>query len=85
MEIFFWLVSAASIVGVILNIQKKRASFLIWIGTNASWAVIDFARGIPQQGVLFVVYAFLAVWGWFSWQHAAPVGRKRLDTPGDLG
>lgn len=62
-----WILTAASIVGVILNIQKRRSSFAIWMGTNASWAAIDFGAGIPAQGVLFSVYFVLAVWGFWAW------------------
>ena len=37
-----WIITALSIAGVILNIQKKRICFVIWLFTNASWCIYDF-------------------------------------------
>lgn len=67
-DLFLWLLTALSIAGVVLNVLKNRNGFLIWMFTNASWAVIDFSKGIPQQGCLFVVYFCLAVWGYKTWK-----------------
>ena len=63
-----WLLTCASIVGVILNIQKKRSSFLVWMGTNSAWAAIDFSMGIPAQGVLFSIYFALSALGYVAWK-----------------
>lgn len=63
-----WVLTAGAITGVILNIKKKRSCFYIWAVTNASWAVIDFYKGIPAQGVLFSVYFVLAIWGIYEWK-----------------
>lgn len=57
-----------ALVGVILNIKKKKACFYIWLFTNTAWAVVDFYKGIPAQGVLFSVYAVLAIWGILEWK-----------------
>ena len=37
-----WMLTAASLVGVVLNIKKNKACFAIWAVTNAAWAVIDY-------------------------------------------
>lgn len=63
-----YILTILSLIGVILNIHKKRASFLIWIASNTCWAAIDFRAGLPAQGWLFVIYACLAVWGFFAWK-----------------
>ncbi|MCP3924902.1 MAG: nicotinamide mononucleotide transporter [Desulfobacterales bacterium] len=63
------LLTILAIVGVILNIKKKKACFYIWTITNASWCVIDFYKDIPMQGVLFLIYTGLAVWGIFEWNN----------------
>jgi hypothetical protein len=65
--IFTWLLTGLSICGVVFNIQKKRSGFAIWIFTNGTWAFVDFYKGIPSQGCLFLVYFVLAIWGWFHW------------------
>jgi nicotinamide riboside transporter PnuC len=63
-----WILTAVSLIGVVLNIQKKRSCFLLWAASNSAWAMIDFKKDIPAQGWLFVIYVALAVWGWFSWR-----------------
>ncbi len=68
---FYWIVAAFSLVGVVLNVYKKRLCFVIWAGTNFAWMVIDFKEGIPAQGVLMGLYFGLALWGLWRW------GRKR--------
>jgi nicotinamide riboside transporter PnuC len=62
-----WALTAISLVGVILNVQRKRSCFAFWIVSNAGWAIIDFNAGLPEQGVLFVIYFGLAVWGYVRW------------------
>ena len=62
-----WALTAISIIGVILNIKKKRLGFVFWIFANGAWAVVNFKAGIPEQGFLFVVYLALAIYGYFAW------------------
>jgi nicotinamide riboside transporter PnuC len=63
-----WFLAAASLVGVVLNIRKRRACFALWTGTNATWAVVDWHAGLHAQAALMAVYAGLAVWGWIAWR-----------------
>lgn len=67
MIVFTWVVTVFSVIGVILNIQKKRACFYIWAVTNASWAIVDALEGIYAQSCLFTVYFCLAIWGIKKW------------------
>ena len=64
---FYWILTALSLWGVILNIHKRRAGFAVWIGTNAAWGVIDWRAGLYAQSVLFAVYFVLAMWGYWNW------------------
>ena len=66
--IFTAVLTVLALVGVILNIKRKRACFYTWLFTNASWAVVDFYKGIPAQGLLFTIYTALAVWGILEWK-----------------
>lgn len=66
--VFTTILTAFALLGVVLNIKKKRCCFWIWLVTNASWAVIDFYKGIPAQGVLFTIYTGLAVYGLIEWK-----------------
>ena len=65
---FTAILTILALIGVVLNIKKKAACFYIWLFTNASWAVIDFYKGIPMQGVLFTIYTGLAVYGILEWR-----------------
>lgn len=71
-----WLLTILSIIGVILNLKKKRSGFLFWIATNGAWAIVNFAKGIPEQGVLFTVYLVLAIWGYLEWGKNAKITNK---------
>lgn len=62
-----WFITALSLTGVILNIKRKRAGFLVWMVTNSAWAVYDYQIGAYAQSALFAVYLGLAVWGWMEW------------------
>ena len=62
------LLTVLAIVGVVLNIHKKRLCFYIQFVTNSFWAVIDFYKGIPMQGLLFVIYTGLALYGIVKWK-----------------
>ena len=61
------ILTALSLLGVVLNIKKHVACFYIWTFTNASWSIIDFYSGIPAQGFLFLIYTGLAVYGVLEW------------------
>jgi len=67
MEIMMWALAVLSITGVVLNVNKSPAGFAVWMFTNACWAVIDFRKRLYAQSFLFIVYFFLALWGFFSW------------------
>ena len=68
MAYWMWLLAGASLVGVILNIKKKKVCFLIWMFTNATWAIIDFRTGLIAQSFLFCIYTILAIWGFWEWR-----------------
>ena len=63
-----WMLTAASLIGVVLTIQKNKACFAIWAVTNAAWAVIDYTAGLTAQAALFAVYFCLAIWGLVEWR-----------------
>lgn len=62
-----WLLTTASLVGVWLNIKKRRSCFAIWAVTNGAWAAVDYHHGLYAQSALFGVYFLLAVWGLIEW------------------
>ncbi len=62
-----WIVTFASIIGVVANIKKKTWCFAVWLCTNAAWMVYDFSIGAYAQSFLFFVYVILAIWGLIEW------------------
>lgn len=71
-EAFKWLIAAASIVGVVLNIRRMRSCFYVWAGTNAAWTAIDVYHGVWAQAALQAVYFGLAIWGIVAWKEKKP-------------
>lgn len=65
---FMWAVTAASLIGVVANIKRKRWCFGVWFCTNSLWALYDFTIGAYAQSALFAVYVALAVWGLWEWK-----------------
>jgi nicotinamide riboside transporter PnuC len=78
-----WVLTALSIVGVILNTRQDRRCFYIWIVTNSCWAAVDFYQGLPAQGTMFLLYLALSVWGLYQWRHkGAPVVCRQCGAEG---
>lgn len=67
-DLFTGLLTLLALAGVVLNIKKNIICFYIWLFTNSMWAVVDFIKGIPAQGVLFTIYTGLAVYGIYEWR-----------------
>ena len=67
-QIISWTLTIAALIGVVLNIKRKRICFHIWMVTNAGWALVDLSRGIYAQAFLFFIYFLLAIWGIFAWK-----------------
>lgn len=62
-----WIITALSLLGVVLNIKKHKSCFVVWGFTNAAWCIYDFRIGAIEQATLFFVYFCLAIWGLIEW------------------
>jgi nicotinamide riboside transporter PnuC len=62
-----WVVTGLSLIGVVLNIYKRKECFLIWAVTNFAWMVYDWQIKAYEQATLFGVYFILAIWGLVKW------------------
>ncbi len=67
-NIFTWLLTGISIIGVIANIKKHRICFYLWTITNISWMFYDYSIEAYAQAALFAVYAGLSIWGIIAWK-----------------
>ena len=72
----YWLTSLAALLGVWLNIHGRASCFLIWMGTNAIWAVADWQHGLPAQSALQAVYWGLSVYGYITWRRTPRPARE---------
>ena len=63
-----WFITIFSLIGVVLNIYKKKSCFIIWAFTNFAWMIIDWTYGLYAQSVLFLIYFILAIWGLYKWK-----------------
>jgi nicotinamide riboside transporter PnuC len=63
-----WIVAAASLIGTILNLHRRRECFLFWIATSAAWVVYDLHLHAHAQAALMAVYLVLAIYGWRQWK-----------------
>jgi nicotinamide riboside transporter PnuC len=63
----WWVLSLASLVGVILNIYKRKECFYLWSVTNGLWIVYTWHRGAYPLTALFGAYFILALWGIWRW------------------
>ena len=63
-----WAVTAASLVGAVANVYKRRWCFGVWLGTNLAWAGYDIWKDAPAQAALMAVYAGISAWGLVHWR-----------------
>ena len=56
------------LVGVVLNIYKRRVCFIMWMISGVLWAIVGVLNGIPGLVCQSCVYVALAVWGWVKWR-----------------
>ena len=68
MNLFLWGVTVLSIIGVTLNVKKKRSCFAIWTVTNLIWAIHNFRITEYAQSVSYLVYLGFAIWGFIAWR-----------------
>ena len=67
MTMLLYLTAAVALAGTALNVYRRRAGFILWFLTDCIFAVIDYRAGLHGQAALMVVYAGMAVWGYFHW------------------
>lgn len=62
-----WMFAILSIIGVILNIQKKPSGFIFYTISNIGWVGVNMYYEIYAQAVLFMVFTVLSIYGWWRW------------------
>ena len=67
MGIITWIISILALTGTILNANRNKYGFILWLVTNMYWTVIDFKTGLYAQSALFFAYTILAIKGIITW------------------
>ena len=67
-ESLSWISTVLSVIGVVLNIRKKRSCFYFWTVANLIWIYVSLKQKIYAQTFLFLVYLALSIWGFFVWK-----------------
>lgn len=62
-----WLITALSIIGAVLNAQKKLSGFYVWLVSNAGWVAYDLYIKNYPQAALFMVYFGISIYGIIIW------------------
>jgi hypothetical protein len=65
---FSWIFAGIALIGVVLNILKKRSCFYLWIISNAGNALYALHKEAWSLSILFTVYFILAIWGALRWK-----------------
>ncbi len=62
-----YLIAMLAVVGVVLNIKKRKECFYLWIFTNGFWCWHNARIGELAQAALFALYFWLAIVGAAEW------------------
>lgn len=63
-----WILTAISLFGNFLNCRRKRICFLLWIGCNVGWLMIDITNAVYSRAILDAVQIAFAVYGFKEWK-----------------
>lgn len=66
-----WLASLFTLIGLLLNAQKVRASWLLWVAGNFLWISHAWATDWSVV-VLNIVFVFVNFYGYKKWRPYAP-------------
>jgi len=62
------ITTATAIAGMWLMARKKLENWLAWILTDLISIPLYYYKGLPLTSFQFLVFTFLAIWGYFSWK-----------------
>ena len=67
-NMFEWILTFLSIMGTLLNIQKKLSCWVVWSVANVGWIVSFSLKDMMAEATLFVVYLILSTYGYLKWR-----------------
>jgi nicotinamide mononucleotide transporter len=57
-----------SLVATFLTTQKILENWIFWVVIDAAYVIIYWNRTLPFTAVLFLIYTFIAAYGYFKWK-----------------
>ncbi len=57
-----------SLVATFLTTQKILENWIFWVVIDAAYIIIYWNRSLPFTAILFLVYTFIAGYGYFKWR-----------------
>lgn len=57
-----------SLVATFLTTQKILENWLFWVVIDAAYVIIYWQRLLPFTAILFLIYTFIAAYGYFKWR-----------------
>lgn len=67
METIGYITTMVALLGVVLNVKKSSACFILWCMSNLTFTIINLTQGRYYEVVLFSVQFVIAVWGIYEW------------------
>lgn len=78
--ILSWIMSAAALIGTVINAEQNKFGFVFWIVSNL-YMVIRFAViGEYAQMTLFFIYFLLAIRGIYAWSKKEKTDTQNIKT-----
>ena len=68
LELLAWAVMAISIVGSLLNAQKRVSGFYFWTCSNLFWIGSNIHHGLYAQAGVFIFYTGICIYGLITWK-----------------
>lgn len=62
-----WIMAAASIFGMILNVKKNHKCFIVFAFTNTAWVIYFLAIKEYAPAFLQLVFLGSSIWGLYEW------------------
>ena len=62
-----------AIITTILVVRRYIENWIYWIVIDIVCAIMYFYKGIEGFGILFIIYAVMAIWGYRNWHKRAAI------------
>jgi len=76
-ELFGYLATFVSLVGIVLNSKKKMACWIVWLFSNIMWIIYSAIEGDVPSISLWILFSIFNIYGWIQWRKDL---KPRLET-----